>query len=347
MSIALVEECAVMSRQRSNQGLAIGIRDFSDDELSAQPLHGFTLVELLVVIAIIGTLVAMLLPAVQGARESARRTQCVNHLKQMGFATHNFLDAHKAFPRCRTSCFHGTWALELCPFLEEAALFEQWGNRSFFAQPTSLEETNVPVYLCPSRRTAPQLSVPGEDARPYRSDQTRGALADYAACVGDGVTDNDYVGAASGILVTNGSMAVLSKCTGTTPNLVWHGEDLYISIKQVPDGLSKTLLIGEKQAPSRGYGYYQMPSGELTYDAGVFNGDGYHTVGRQAGPGFGLARNPEEAVNRNFGGPHAGICQFVLADGSVQSLSVQIDEVILGYLANRNDGKMVNNTDIY
>jgi prepilin-type N-terminal cleavage/methylation domain-containing protein len=309
--------------------------------------RGFTLVELLVVIAIIGLLVALLLPAVQAARESARRMQCSNNLKQIGLAVHNFYDVHKAFPRSRISCYHGTWALELCPFLEESTLFNLWDNKSFFAQPTFIKETNVSVYLCPSRRTAPQLSVAGEDSKPYRSDQTRGALADYAACVGDGITDNDYTGAATGILVCNGSLTVLSKCTGTAPNYVWHGEDLYISIKQVPDGLSKTLLIGEKQAPTRGYGYYQTPSGELTYDAGVFNGDGYHTVGRQAGPGFGLARDPEETVNRNFGGPHAGICQFVLADGSVQALSVQIDEVILGYLANRKDGKMINNNDIY
>src|SRR5919106_972509 len=86
---------------------------------------GFTLVELLVVIAIIGVLVALLLPAVQAARESARRMQCQNHLKQIGLGIHNFEDTNKTLPHSRYDNRY-TWAVEILPFIEQKALFEQW-----------------------------------------------------------------------------------------------------------------------------------------------------------------------------------------------------------------------------
>src|SRR5882762_5509877 len=88
---------------------------------------GFTLVELLVVIAIIGVLVALLLPAVQAAREAARRTQCSNNLKQVILATTNYADVYKgAFPVGEYSCCWGTWLVALLPYIEQKALFDQY-----------------------------------------------------------------------------------------------------------------------------------------------------------------------------------------------------------------------------
>src|SRR5688572_15377246 len=147
-------------------------------------LHGgFTLVELLVVIAIIGVLVALLLPAVQAAREAARRAQCTNHLKQIGLAVHNFHDVNKAFPRSRMVCHHGTWTVEIWPYLEERNAEAAWDDqRAYQFQSQQNVQTQVAAYYCPSRRSAPQISVGGEPRGGFN-----GALADYAACVGDGI----------------------------------------------------------------------------------------------------------------------------------------------------------------
>lgn len=98
-------------------------------------LRAFTLVELLVVIAIIGILVAMLLPAVQAARESARRSQCINNLKNVGLALHNFHDVNKSFPRLAYTTRPGehnelgpNWAVMILPYMEEQSLFNQFGS---------------------------------------------------------------------------------------------------------------------------------------------------------------------------------------------------------------------------
>jgi prepilin-type N-terminal cleavage/methylation domain-containing protein len=89
--------------------------------------RGFTLVELLVVIAIIGVLVSLLLPAVQSAREAARRTQCTNNLKQLALGTHNYCDVYAGvFPVGEYACCWGTWLVGLLPYVEQKALYDQY-----------------------------------------------------------------------------------------------------------------------------------------------------------------------------------------------------------------------------
>src|SRR5690606_35055698 len=87
---------------------------------------GFTLVELLVVIAIIGTLVALLLPAVQAAREAARRSQCVNNLKQLGTSMQNYHDTYRELPKGNVSCCWGTWQMAILPFIEQTQLADRY-----------------------------------------------------------------------------------------------------------------------------------------------------------------------------------------------------------------------------
>ena len=146
---------------------------------------GFTLVELLVVIAIIGVLVALLLPAVQAAREAARRTQCINHLKQIALAMQNHHDAHKHFPsggwgvRWQPHPDRGTgisqpggWTYPLLPFLEETAVHEMGGgvgrdnDTSTVLLNANRDRAQKPitVWNCPSRRAAKaQLSLAPQD----------------------------------------------------------------------------------------------------------------------------------------------------------------------------------------
>lgn len=300
---------------------------------------GFTLVELLVVIAIIGVLVALLLPAVQAAREAGRRSQCSNNLKQFGLAVQMYHDAQQGLPRSRLLCFHGTWASELWPYLEQQSLSAAWDReKSFWFQPTQALRAQTPTFYCPSRRTAPQLSQEGQDDRGSAKGIVA-ALSDYAASIGDGVNNGglrDYFSDnANGVFVAN--KAVNANCGGTDPQLLFRGEDHYLALKAITDGLSNTFLIGEKQSPERGFGYYSF-QGEFFHDNSVLNPDNLQTVGRFAGPGFGPSRSADEAVRGNFGAAHPDVCQFVFADGSVHPIAATIDEVTLGHLANRNDG---------
>lgn len=132
---------------------------------------GFTLVELLVVIAIIGILVALLLPAIQAAREAARRTQCANNLKQIGIALHNYHDTYRVFPSEKTMSNRpsdgllrcedpgpswdvepGNWEIFLLPFIEQSAAYDQldWGRPYNQAPNTAVFQGDYPGYLCPS-----------------------------------------------------------------------------------------------------------------------------------------------------------------------------------------------------
>src|SRR5258707_9926790 len=128
--------------------------------------HGFTLVELLVVIAIIGVLVALLLPAVQTARESARRMQCLNHLKQMALAVHNYQEVQGVLPpghiiprNMSGANGHETiapWQVTILPFIEQKALFDMYDPKVFSDQDGAggvnkiVRQTSIAVYRCPS-----------------------------------------------------------------------------------------------------------------------------------------------------------------------------------------------------
>src|SRR3954453_23911415 len=123
--------------------------------------RGFTLVELLVVIAIIGVLVALLLPAVQSAREAARRGQCSNNLKQLGLAAQNMHDIKGFLPPSRlgnnsadsTNINWVTWAVVMLPYIEQKPYYDLWDESPCYERhPESTTKRAVPTYFCPSRR---------------------------------------------------------------------------------------------------------------------------------------------------------------------------------------------------
>jgi len=129
-------------------------------------VRGFTLIELLVVIGIIGVLLALLLPAVQSARESSRRVLCINNLKQIGLAMHQYHDTHAVLPPGKKGCCWGTWLVYTLPHLEQSALFNAWNScginspgvpegydldlRYFGVANRTVTSTRLAAYLCPS-----------------------------------------------------------------------------------------------------------------------------------------------------------------------------------------------------
>jgi prepilin-type N-terminal cleavage/methylation domain-containing protein len=136
--------------------------------------HGFTLVELLVVIAIIGVLVALLLPAVQSARESARRSKCTNNLKQIGVAVHNYENAFRTFPIGAYDCCYGTWLLSLLPYVEQGSLYDKYvrpgamegfgganGGDIRYGTAVNLPvtQTQIATYWCPSDTKSASLGI--------------------------------------------------------------------------------------------------------------------------------------------------------------------------------------------
>lgn len=153
-----------------------------------QKRTGFTLIELLVVIAIIGTLIAILLPAVQQAREAARRTQCKNNLKQIGLALHNYLEAHGRFPSDRLAKPRTGWCALLLPFLDQLNLQDAYDFNHDYWDRENEAVTQLPltVFACPSTPDGQRL-IPN-DTKATTNDigtpPTQSRAGDYQALVG-------------------------------------------------------------------------------------------------------------------------------------------------------------------
>ena len=281
---------------------------------------GFTLVELLVVIAIIGVLVALLLPAVQAARESSRRTQCANHLKQIGLALHSFEDTYKTIPYTRLDT-RETYAVLLLQYLEQGNLYSQWNlTKQYYDQIPQVRETTLKVYVCPTRRSPPQKSTNGDVHQNGMLPHTPGGVSDYTSCAGTPAGQNDYYegGTFSGVLMTQDTAA---------NGAFWYKGPNPLRFSSITDGLSNTLFIGEKHIRVK----------FLNEEGSVFNGDHGNSF-RKAGVGAPLQRNITQNASR-FGSWHPGVCQFVLGDGSVRPLRIEMDVNVLGYLAHRWDGQ--------
>jgi prepilin-type N-terminal cleavage/methylation domain-containing protein len=308
-------------------------------KMRCRRIRGFTLVELLVVIAIIGVLVALLLPAIQAAREAGRRTQCLNHLKQIGLAVQLFHDSREEIVPSRLYCNHATWAGLLWPYLEEANIAQQWGKeKSYYFQPDANRTAQVPTYYCPTRRSPPQLSVEGDDRDGV--DHRTGALADYGVSIGDGIGYEADSAGDGGIEPTGAFRRALSPpCLGTEPDERFPGRyTSRTSFKKVVDGLSKTIFVGEKHVTEEGLGKKDFG------DNSIYNPDYMRAVARYGGPRapLGNSGEPDAYEFNNFGSWHSGICNFTFGDASVRSIANSIDPITLGYMCNIRDGQVVD-----
>jgi len=234
---------------------------------------GFTLVELLVVIAIIGVLIALLLPAVQAARESARRAQCTNNLKQLGLALQNFHGANNVVPCARWNGGSPSWMALLMPYMEAGNKFDLWDFEKPYRDPANklAREATAPVFTCPNRRAPGALS--GDHPINVPKTNPPGAVGDYAACYNDRQTASEYDPNATGVIISSSHWGKVN----------WRSN---ISFKNITDGLSNTFFCGEKHLVLAEFGY-------RFGDQSIYNGGEIQSYCRLAGPSFPLTNGPQ------------------------------------------------------
>lgn len=294
---------------------------------SRRRARGFTLVELLVVIAIIGVLVALLLPAIQAAREAARRSECLNHLKQIGLANQNYHDARKQFPMGRNgrNSLSVSWAYFLLPQIEEPALFEAYDSSVpvYDAKNSKTMRTPIAVYACPSRRPpAADRNFDNNDDPP--TVMAAASLGDYAANAGleedTGLEDEDWEDPQTHRVIDIAQAGPIF--TGSK-----------ISARRVIDGTSKTLAMGEKHIPPVRSEWSEEMVHFRQGDNAILAGDSIFTIfrcsedGLATGPDDGAQTDADVARNaiKKFGGVHPGVTMFVYLDGHADGLSNDTD----------------------
>ncbi len=320
-------------------------------------LRAFTLVELLVVIAIIGILVALLLPAVQAARESARAMHCKNNLRQIGLATLQFHDTHEAYPPARLTCPKDSgqeiltapsWFARILPYLEESAAAAHWNlYKSIKENPPQALLHAPTAYRCSSRRNATQAIIPqmfGSEPVVYPCgcrgvamvELVGGAVGDYGGNHGDLSADWGGEGAfwlggnGTGVIVTSRADCEAEQPTG-------NGWTDRLGQEEITDGTSKSIVAGEMYIPPD-------KVAKVPHNGPMYNGRDLPAFARFGGPGGApLARSPDdrsidESTAWSFGSWHPGYCPFVFADGSVRNVEVGIDVFTYGNLMNRADG---------
>ena len=281
--------------------------------------RGFTLIELLVVIAVISILIGLLLPAVQRVREAANRMSCSNNLKQLGLAMHDYHDTMGALPPNKLGDGLATWAVLILPQLEQDNAHRLWDlRRSYQEQIPAAREAVVKTYFCPSRRTsqsAPVLSLSGDVHGTYGLPETHkpGALGDYAVCLD--ISGHD-------------------EPEETCPNM----RGVFQSVRgyrfaDITDGLSTTLMVGEKQVGLGRHGHWPT-------DCSIYNGGAFTCSSRTVSRLHRMTTDPKVDAFV-FGSRHTQVVQFAYCDGHVRAVPVHTDQYIMELAVMRNDGMVI------
>jgi prepilin-type N-terminal cleavage/methylation domain-containing protein len=328
--------------------------------------HGFTLVELLVVIAIIGMLIALLLPAVQAAREAGRRSQCSNNLRQLALGIHNYHDTLNQLPPTATNQYYDSvgpalsWIASILPFMEGTATadkFDQTVNNHTDPNLTLINNFRSPSLLCPTKRTSGVVNGTYVYWSNYQT-------SDYASVA---------MGAGSDYYSQN-SDALLTYCV--QPATAFSRVKSATTFGSALDGLSTTAMLGEKSMPPQYLNttsegppalavYYY--SYNYTFTGRVLGGNYYNSTTPAPTDGLfwsgwktPIVRKPLDAYTCTtypelyggntqqtcygyaFGSWHPQICLFAMGDASVKSLSSITGTGILAAIGGRRDSQQYN-----
>jgi prepilin-type N-terminal cleavage/methylation domain-containing protein/prepilin-type processing-associated H-X9-DG protein len=298
--------------------------------------RGFTLIELLVVIAIIGVLIGLLLPAVQSAREAARRAQCVNNLKQIGLALHNYHDGNGVFPASMNSwsasqTAYFTAFTAILPYLDQQPLFSSYNLDLNNTEPanTTATSTLVAAYLCPT------MTLPR--AKPDPAFHDHAAPASYAVSTGSRYawawSNTGLYGRPDGVIVPNEEVA------GPGQPVTRVGP---VGLRNITDGTAQTYMVGEQDYDVKNY-LFNPPdprAGQFRGGNGVWC-DGYPASGSFSAFGpfngheyFGPGSRPDYR-EASFRSQHPGGAHFLYADGSVRFMKESIQRPVYRALSTR------------
>lgn len=308
------------------------------------PRRGFTLVELLVVIAIIGILVALLLPAVQSAREAARRMQCTNNLKQIGLALANYEVAKRTYPPGAFWKYHpdshplkGSVLLHILPFIEQQNVYDLVDFKQFNVEKqttpvpfSTVSGTIISSYQCPS------------DDHPKRFGTN--AVSNYGASRGPTRVENNPDHSCSHPFSTF-AMNSFSDDIKNIPGVFSRmgvDDGVATAVSDVRDGLSNTIFFGEVRPKcsahfSAGWSRSNSGQGYCTTIIPI----NYDSCDRE-GVKTGCARHNNWNTEVGFKSLHPGGAHVLLGDGSVQFLTDTIDHQLFQYLGAKADGKVIN-----
>lgn len=312
------------------------------------PRRGFTLVELLVVITIIGILIALLLPAVQTAREAARRLQCGNNLKQLGLGAIQHEVAQGWFPtdghtgatigdpdKGFDAAQPGGWFYNILPYIEQETLHDL-GKGLGVGSPqkktlwTAAVATPLAVAYCPTRRAPAAYPL-----APYWTQHTLPF---------EGIEYSPTMVLAHGDYAINSGPAMVSRPSDPSPDGI---SDAYSTVQAatITDGSSNTYLIGEKFLCSDSY----FNSTSLGDDGSIYAGHDwnicrwtYHNAADESQSYYPMQDMPGYPDGRRFGSAHASGFTMAFCDGSIHSISFSIDPAIHSFLGDRHDGQAID-----